>query len=135
MENQQMVSTDGIVLSVEKLSKQYRGMVAVDDISFSIPAGSLTVILGPAGAGKTTTLRMIAGLEYPDKGRILLSGADSSGLEPKDRDIAMIFDNLALYPDKTGFENIANPLKIRKFPKEEQEKQVAKVAHTLQISH
>jgi len=122
-------------LSVQHLTKQFRSLRALDDISFEVPRGSLTVILGAAGAGKTTLLRSIAGLERPDHGKIVLSGQDSAGLEPKDRDLAMIFDNLALYPDKTGFENIANPLKLRKEDPSAIASQVNELAGRLKITH
>lgn len=123
------------VLIIDKLTKRFRGKTALDQISFEVPAASLTVILGSAGAGKTTTLRLIAGLDRPDSGRVILVGQNVEGWEPKDRNIAMILDNLALYPNKTGFENIANPLVIRGEPKSEIETKVAEVAATLQISH
>lgn len=122
------------VLKVESLTKNYRGKNALEDITFTIPAASLIAILGPAGAGKTTTLRLIAGLENPDSGTITLSGKDAVSLQPKDRDIAMIFDNIALYPNKTGYENIASPLAIRKETQEEIEKKVSEIASTLKIS-
>ncbi len=122
-------------LEIEGLCKAYRGKRALDGVSFSVPKGGLTVILGAAGAGKTTTLRMIAGLETADSGLILLGGRDCGGLEPKDRNLAMIFDNLALYPNKTGFENIANPLRIAGMAKAEIETRVQEVAATLKIPH
>lgn len=123
------------VLAIDGLTKTYRKKTAIEDVSFRVPAASLTAVLGPAGAGKTTTLRLIAGLENPDSGTIELSGENALGLQPKDRDIAMIFDNIALYPNKTGFENIASPLMIRKESEQEIEKKVADVAATLKVSH
>ncbi|KUG28046.1 putative transport system atp-binding protein [hydrocarbon metagenome] len=123
------------VLALENLTKRFRGKTALDGVSFSVPRASLTVILGHAGAGKTTTLRLIAGLDRPDAGRVLLSGRDVAGWQPKDRDVAMIFDNLALYPDKTGFENIASPLLIRKMPREEIAEKVQAMAKVLKIGH
>lgn len=122
-------------LSVDKVSKRYRKNVALDEISFEVPAASLTVILGSAGAGKTTTLRLVAGLENPDNGDLMIGGEDVGPLEPKDRDVAMIFDNLALYPNKTGFENIASPLVIKGEEEAVIEERVAEVAATLKISH
>ncbi len=124
----------GTVLEIENLTKRFRNKTAVDGISFSVPPASLTVILGPAGAGKTTTLRLISGLETPDSGSIRLSGKNALHLQPKDRDVAMIFDNIALYPDKTGYQNIANPLVIKKEKKEEIKFKVSKIAATLKIS-
>jgi len=123
------------VLRVESLSKCYRKTRALDGVSFSVPKASLTVLLGPAGAGKTTTLRLVAGLERPDGGRVLLHGHDALALEPRDRDLAMIFENLALYPDKSAFENIASPLVVRRVPAAEVESRVKQIAATLHISH
>ena len=122
------------ILRVENLTKCFYGKSALDKADFEVPEASLTVLLGPAGAGKTTTLRLIAGLERPDEGRVILGGEDVTGWEPKDRDVAMIFDTLALYPNKTGFENIASPLRIRKLPKEVIEEKVTELAKTLQVS-
>jgi len=128
-------NTDLPVLVVENVSKSFRGRPALVDESFVAPEASFTAVLGPAGAGKTTTLRIIAGLDRPDSGRVVLRGQDLSGREPKDRDIAMILDNLALYPNKTGFENIANPLRVRGRDKAEIERRVQEIAHTLKIVH
>lgn len=122
-------------LQVANLNKSYRGKAALRDIGFTVPPASFTAILGPAGAGKTTTLRLIAGLETPDSGDVILAGQNAVHQQPKDRDIAMIFDNIALYPNKSGFENIASPLVIRKEPKKQIEQKVAEIAATLQISH
>jgi len=123
------------VLRIEGLSKSFSGKPALTDVDFEVPKASLIAILGPAGAGKTTTLRMVAGLDKPDNGRVLLSGQDVDGWEPKDRNVAMIFDNLALYPNKSGYANIAHPLKIRGEKDEVIKDKVDKVARTLQVSH
>lgn len=123
------------LLRIQRMGKSFRSKTALADIHLSITPGTLTVILGPAGAGKTTLLRLIAGLEHPDTGKIFLSGRDAAGIEPKNRDIAMIFDNLALYPNKTGYENIASPLVIRKEAKEYIEQKVSEIAATLQIAN
>ncbi len=97
--------------------------------------GSLIVLLGPAGAGKTTTLRIIAGLEAPSSGSVFIEGADFTRHQPNQRDIAMIFDNLALYPNKNGYENIASPLRIGKIPKDEIDRRVHEMAGMLKIDH
>ncbi len=123
------------VLIIDKLTKRFRGKTALDQVSFEVPAASLTVILGPAGAGKTTMLRLIAGLDQPDSGAVVLAGQDVGRWEPKDRNIAMILDKLALYPNKTGYKNLASPLVIRGEPKSEIEAKVAEMAATLKISH
>lgn len=122
-------------LHVEGLGKRFGGRAALADVTLSVPQGSLTVLLGPAGAGKTTTLRLIAGLERPDAGRITMRGTDVGRLQPKDRDVAMIFDNLALYPDRTGFDNIASPLAIRRAPRHAIEAQVNAMAAVLRVAH
>jgi ABC-type sugar transport system ATPase subunit len=123
------------VLGVAGLTKRFRGRAALAEATFEVPRGSLTVLLGPAGAGKTTTLRLIAGLERPDAGTILLDGREAGLSEPKDRNVAMIFDNLALYPHKTGFENIANPLRLRGAGAGDLARRVEDMAATLRIAH
>lgn len=123
------------ILTVDGVTKSFRRHPALTEVSFTVPSGTLTVILGAAGAGKTTILRTIAGLETPDSGRILLRGEDAAGREPRDRDVAMIFDNLALYPHKTGFENIASPLRLARQPQASIDVSVASVAARLKIAH
>lgn len=123
-----------ITLSLENISKSFRKTKAIDDISFEVPAASLTVLLGPAGAGKTTTLRTVAGLERPDYGSVFIENQDVTDLEPRQRDIAMIFDNLALYPNKSGYKNIASPLEIKGEHPESIKERVSEIAAKLQIS-
>ncbi|MEL6316216.1 MAG: ABC transporter ATP-binding protein, partial [Pseudomonadota bacterium] len=125
-----------LVLSAQGLSKRFgRGVQALEGVDLALPEASFVALLGPAGAGKTTLLRTLAGLEIPDAGRVLIHGRDATALEPKDRDVAMIFDSLALYPNKTGAENIASALKIRGAPPEEIEAKTAAVAETLKVRH
>ncbi|GAB7079341.1 ABC transporter ATP-binding protein [Megalodesulfovibrio paquesii] len=123
------------VLALDGVHKSFRSVQALADVSLHVPEGSFTVLLGPAGAGKTTTLRLIAGLDQPDAGRVLLAGRDMQGWEPKDRDVAMIFDNLALYPNKTGYQNMASPLKIRGEKSESIREKVEALAKTLKVLH
>lgn len=134
MENTE-VKEKSIVLHMESIEKSFRSTKALDCVNFKIPEASLTVILGPAGAGKTTILRTIAGLETPESGRVILGGEDVGEWEPRHRNVAMIFDNLALYPNKNGYENIASPLKIAKEDPENIKKRVDAIAATLQIAH
>lgn len=123
------------LLELRSISKSFGATQALDNLNLTVPRGALVVILGPAGAGKTTTLRIIAGLEAPTSGEVFIEGVDVTKLQPNQRDIAMIFDNLALYPNKTGYENIASPLRITKVPKDEIGKRVGEVAKLLKIEH
>lgn len=122
-------------LALDAITKRFGKETALDGVRFDVPDGALVVLLGAAGAGKTTTLRIIAGLTVPDGGRVLLDGRDAADLPPRSRDVAMIFDNLALYPHKDGFENIAHPLRTRGVPRAEIEAKVMEVAATLRIAH
>lgn len=108
---------------------------SVDDLNLDIKDGEFLVLVGPSGCGKSTTLRMLAGLEEVNKGRILIGGKDVTTMQPKDRDIAMVFQNYALYPHMTVFDNMAFGLKLRKVPKEEIKRKVEEAARILDISH
>lgn len=105
----------------EHIEKRYSSAdkPAVDDFSLEIADGEFAVLVGPSGCGKSTTLRMVAGLETPTNGRIYIGGRDVTDVAPKDRDIAMVFQNYALYPHMNVWENMAFALKLRKFPKAE----------------
>ena len=90
------------------------GTVAVKDLSLEIPDGELMVFVGPSGCGKTTALRMVAGLEEITDGEVRIGDEVVNGLPPRDRDVAMVFQNYALYPHKTVYENLSFPLKLRR---------------------
>ena len=108
-------------------------VVAVNDFSMEIYEGEFIVLVGPSGCGKTTTLRTVAGLEEPTEGRILIDGENVAGQDPRERDIAMVFQSYALYPHKTVRENIGFPLEIRKYPADEVEERVVETAEMLGI--
>ena len=124
------------VLELRSISKIFGdGTQALRDVNLTVEPGSLIVLLGPAGAGKTTTLRIIAGLEAPSSGEVFIEGHDFTQHQPNQRDIAMIFDNLALYPNKNGYDNIASPLRIAKVSKDDIHKRVMEMAEMLKIGH
>ena len=119
----------------KQFAAQAEGAAAVRGLSLDIADRELLVILGPSGCGKTTALRMIAGLEEPDRGDIRIGGKSVVGLEPKDRDVALVFQSYALYPHLSAQENIRYPLKVRRLSRSEQDQKVARVAEMLAIGH
>lgn len=108
--------------------------LAVDGISLDVPAGSFTTIVGPSGCGKTTTLRMLAGLETPTEGTISFGKRDVTDLPPQERNIAMVFQSIALYPHMSVRDNIGYALKIDGVPEAERNEQIDRAAETLQIT-
>jgi sn-glycerol 3-phosphate transport system ATP-binding protein len=121
-------------VTLEEVRKVYAGGVeAVKGVSLAIPDGSFTVLLGPSGCGKSTLLRMIAGLETITSGRISIGGRIVNEVEPADRDIAMVFQNYALYPHMSVYDNMAYGLRNRKVPRPEIEARVAEAAKLLAI--
>ena len=100
-------------IQLRNLSKRWGSFVGVDRFNLTIPDKEFLVLLGPSGCGKTTTMRMIAGLEEATEGEILIDGQRVNDLEPKDRDVAMVFQSYALYPNMNVYENIRFPLKVR----------------------
>jgi len=121
-------------LRVENIQKAFGDKSVLNGISFSAKPGEFIVLVGPSGCGKSTMLRAIAGLEGIDDGSIFISDRDVSGLQPKDRNIAMVFQDYALYPHKSVYENIAFGLRIRKMPAEEIDQRVQFAADKLGLS-
>jgi multiple sugar transport system ATP-binding protein len=122
-------------LVLEKIRKVYRNSaIGVDDISLQINDGQMAVLLGPSGCGKTTLLRLISGLETPDGGSIILDGREITDWEPKSRDIAMVFQNYALYPHMSVAENLEFGLRSRKIPKTERAQSVKWAAGLLGLN-
>ncbi|MBE5926043.1 MAG: sn-glycerol-3-phosphate ABC transporter ATP-binding protein UgpC [Lachnospiraceae bacterium] len=123
-------------LSLKNISKVYpNGFVAVKDFNLEIQDKEFIIFVGPSGCGKSTTLRMIAGLEDITAGELYIGDRLVNDVEPKDRDIAMVFQNYALYPHMTVFDNMAFGLKLRKTPKDQIDKLVHEAAKILDIEH
>jgi len=101
------------MLTARRLSKAFSGTIALDDFSLELTTGEFLVLLGPSGCGKTTLIRVIAGLERPDKGEVFLAGKNCTSLTPQERNIAMVFQHFALYPHRTVRANIEYPLRMR----------------------
>ena len=120
--------------SLESVSKRFGNVVALDDITLTAKAGEFVVLLGPSGCGKTTLLRIVAGLETPDAGGVKMGGRDITHLEPRDRDVAMVFQSYALYPHMTVAQNISYPLKVRKRTAAEMTAETATVAGKLGLT-
>lgn len=121
-------------VDLEHVTKVYPGNVkAVDDVSLHIRDGEFVVLVGPSGCGKSTTLRMVSGLEQVSGGTIRIGGREVNGVPPKDRDIAMVFQNYALYPHMTVYGNMAFGLKLRKVPRAEIDNKVREAAALLGI--
>lgn len=121
-------------LVIENIFKSYiKGEYAVKDVSFAAEEGEFIVLVGPSGCGKTTILRMIAGLEEISEGKIYFDNKVVNDELPRDRDVGMVFQNYALYPHMTVFENIAFPLKVRKWKKEEIKRQASEIAKMLNL--
>ena len=123
-------------VSLKGIYKRYPGGVtAVSDFNIDIEHKEFIILVGPSGCGKTTTLRMIAGLEEISEGELLIGDKLVNDVPPKDRDIAMVFQNYALYPHMTVFDNMAFGLKLRKVPKDEISRKVHEAARILDIEH
>jgi multiple sugar transport system ATP-binding protein len=124
-------------VSLEGITKHFRTVTALDEVSFDIKDGEFFVLLGPTGAGKTTTLRVIAGLEKQDVGSVKFDGEPIDKLAPADRDVAFVFQQYSLYPNMTVYDNLAFPLRspMRKTKEEDIKQRVNEIAEVLRISH
>lgn len=129
-------TVEGIVMTeivIENVSKRIGGQLVLQDIDLKIKSGDVAVILGPAGSGKTMLLKIIAGTEKPDKGRVYFDGKDVTDLPPQKRDVGMVFQNFALYPNMTIYDNIASPLRVKKISEREIQSRVNEIVSFLNI--
>jgi ABC-type sugar transport system ATPase subunit len=122
-------------LEIKNISKKYGEKIALKNISIDVSRGEIFAIAGPPGAGKTSLLKIIAGLIPPDEGSIYLEGKDITNIPPSAREVGMFFEIPPVYPDRTGFENIAFPLRLQKLPEDEIRRKVYEVADMLGIRH
>src|SRR5215218_4592603 len=124
-------------LALRSVRKEYGKLVALDGLDLEVGDGEFFVLLGPSGAGKTTTLKCVAGLETPTAGRVEIGGRDVTEVEPNARRVAMAFENYALYPQETVYDNIAFPLRSKRYyqPPDVARALITQVAGTLGIGH
>jgi multiple sugar transport system ATP-binding protein len=122
-------------VALREITKRFGSTVALRDVSFDVAEGEFFTIIGPTKAGKTTTLRTIAGLERPDAGDVLINNQRVTTLHPRRRKVSLLFQNIALFPHCTGFENIAFPLRVMGLPEEDVRRRVIDAAEMLRISH
>ncbi|MBL8154452.1 MAG: ABC transporter ATP-binding protein [Anaerolineae bacterium] len=122
---------------LDHITKHYGETVALADVSFEVKDGEFFVLLGPTGAGKTTTLRVVAGLEKQNEGSVLFDGRDVNELQPADRDVAFVFQQYSLYPNMSVYDNLAFPLRspLRQTPEDAIRRRVTEAAEKLRITH
>jgi len=128
-----MVSKAGVPVTFDRIAKSFGPVKVLEELSLSVAPGEFLVLLGASGSGKTTALRILAGLETATSGRIAIGERDVTAVLPKYRDVSMVFQSYALYPHKTVAENIGFPLKVRKVPQAEQDKAIREAAAQVQI--
>ena len=121
-------------LKLQKIYKRYGSKLVLNGLDLDVEDGEFMVVLGPSGMGKSTLLRVIVGIEDLTAGKVIVDGKDVSSLPPNKRNIAMVFQNYALYPNMTAYKNIAFPLKMSKMPPSQINKKVNEIAETLKIA-
>jgi multiple sugar transport system ATP-binding protein len=122
-------------VSMRGIGKCFGSVIALGGLDLEVEPGEFFAIVGPSGGGKSTALRVIAGLEEPDAGDVVIDGRSMDGVAPRHRDIAMVFQAYALYPHLTVFRNLATPLELRKLPRAEIERRVEEAAGLLDIAY
>ena len=132
--NTEFQSTNMSVIKIDNINKKYSKVIALQDFSFTSNDGEFIVLVGPSGCGKTTLLKIICGLETADSGAIYIDDKLINNLEPKDREIAMVFQNYALYEHMNIYQNLAFPLKVKRVKRSEIKEKVYQIAEKLKIS-
>src|SRR5918996_5464009 len=122
-----------MAIEAREITKRFGDYVALDDVSISVPEGSLTALLGPSGSGKSTLVRVIAGLEVPDAGRVMINGVDATAIRPQERGVGFVFQHYAAFKHMTVWNNIAFGLSIRKRSKEEISRRVAELLELVHL--
>jgi len=122
-------------VKLENVYKRYEDVTAVDDMNIHIRDGEFVCLVGPSGCGKSTTMEMVAGLTIPSEGQVFIGGREVTNLPPKDRGIAMVFQNIALFPHMDVYDNISFGLRLRDFDKEEIDRRVERAAEIVQITN
>ncbi len=122
-----------MAITVHRVSKRFGAFVALDDVSLSVPGGSLTALLGPSGSGKSTLLRVIAGLEPPDSGEVFILGEHVTQVPPQKRGVGFVFQHYAAFKHMTVYDNVAFGLKVRKRPKREIDQRVGELLRLVQL--
>jgi spermidine/putrescine transport system ATP-binding protein len=128
-----MAQDGGVAISLERVSKRFGPVLAVEETTLDIRDGEFFSLLGPSGCGKTTTLRMIAGFEVPDEGRILLRGADVTTVPPNHRNVNTVFQHYALFPHMSMADNVAFGLELKKIPRGDRRDRVAQILKVVQL--
>jgi sulfate transport system ATP-binding protein len=123
-----------MAIEARNITKRFGDFVALEDVSVEVPAGSLTALLGPSGGGKSTLLRIIAGLESPDAGEVCIEGRDMTGVNPQERGVGFVFQHYAAFKHMTVRENVAFGLRIRKRPRADVERRVDELLGLVQLS-
>ena len=122
-------------LDLVSIFKSFPGAEALQDVSFVVAPSEFVSIVGPTNAGKSTLLKIIAGLVRPSAGKVILDGEDATGLQPRNRKVSLLFQNIALFPNLTGFDNIAYPLRLNAIPEMKVATRVEQIAEVLNVAH
>src|SRR3954451_3563135 len=128
-----MGSDGGVAIALTRVSKSFAGAAAVDDITLEIAEGEFFSLLGPSGCGKTTTLRMIAGFETPDAGRVVLRGTDVTTVPANRRPVNMVFQQYALFPHMSIYDNLAFGLRVKRVPRAEHAARIGELLHMVSL--